>query len=67
MRTCKYSCSWEALGEIAKSATYDRYDDMMRSFAEMVRGEKENPWTYDYELKLYKTLLKACGVKTERK
>jgi hypothetical protein len=39
---------------------YDRYDDMMRNFAEMVRG-KENPYTYDYELNLHKLILRACG------
>ena len=31
----------------------------------MVRGEKENPYTVDYELKLYRTMLKACGVDVE--
>lgn len=41
----------------------DRYDGMMRSFAQMVRGEKENPYSYDYELELYKTILKCCGQK----
>lgn len=40
----------------------NRYDSMMRSFGKMVVGEKENPWNYDYELKLYKTLLKACDI-----
>jgi hypothetical protein len=33
---------------------------MMRNFAEMVCG-KENPYTYDYELNLYKLILRACG------
>ena len=45
-----------------QSIAVDRYDSMIRSFAEMVRDEKENPWNYDYELELYKTVLKACGV-----
>lgn len=39
----------------------DRYENMMRSFGEMVLGKKENPWSYDYELELYKTIMKACG------
>ena len=43
------------------SEAYDRYDAMLLSFAEMARGEKENPWGYDYELMLYKCILKACG------
>lgn len=65
MRICKNSDRWDSLGEITKSDSYDRYDDMMASFAAMVRREKENPWGYDYELLLYKTLLKCCGVETD--
>ena len=38
---------------------------MMASFAAMVRGEKENPYTLDYELALYKLVLECCGVKDE--
>jgi len=53
----------EDMGEKSKSEPYDRYDTMMLSFAEMVRGEKKNPWSYNYELELYKTILKSCGVK----
>ena len=45
------------------SETFDRYTDMLTSFAAMVRGEKQNPYTLDYELELYKTVLKACGEK----
>ena len=41
---------------------FDRYDGMMAAFASYVRGDKENPYTYDYELMLYKTVLRACGV-----
>jgi len=28
----------------------------------MVRGEKENPYTYEYERKLHKLILKTCGM-----
>jgi len=35
---------------------------MMSSFAQYVRGEKTNPYTLDYELNLYKNILKCCGV-----
>lgn len=48
-------------GESTTSELFDRYSGMMTAFAAMVRGEKENPYTYDYELMLYKTVLKACG------
>jgi len=44
------------------SPVFQRYDIMMESFAKMVRGEIQNPYSYDYELDLYKTLLKCCGV-----
>ena len=53
---------WFDKGITCDSAVHDRYDPMLKSFAEMVRGEKENPWSYDYELELYKSILKACGV-----
>jgi hypothetical protein len=45
------------------SIPFQRYEDMLLSFADMVRGEKENPYTLDYELELFKTILKCCGVK----
>jgi len=42
------------------SEAYDRYDAMMASFAAMARGEKDNPWSYDYEWMLYQCILKSC-------
>ncbi len=39
---------------------YGRYDAMMRDFHSFVTGEKENPFTYEYELALQKTLLEIC-------
>ena len=39
-----------------------RYDKMMRSFAAYVNGERENPYTYDYELTLFRTVMKCCGL-----
>ena len=55
------SNNWHDAGVAGKSDNIDRYDKMMTSFAAMVRGEMENPYTCDYELELYKTVLKACG------
>ena len=46
----------------AESEHFGRYDAMMRAFAAMVRGEKQNPYTYDYELQLFRLILKCCGV-----
>ena len=51
---------WNKPWECTKTELYDRYDNMMRNFAEIVRG-KENPYSYDYELNLYKLVLRACG------
>ncbi len=48
------------------SEVFDRYEDMVSSFAAMVRGEKENPYTLDYELELFKTVLKCCGMNENR-
>lgn len=53
--------NWGDMGNTIQSNVYDRYDDMMASFAAMVRGDKENQWGADYELELYETVLKACG------
>ena len=38
-----------------------RYDEMMLDFAAMVRGEKENPYGYDYEYELQKLVLESCA------
>ena len=46
---------------IAESEPFDRYISMMNAFAEMVRGEKENPFTLEYERTLHRTLLACCG------
>lgn len=45
-----------------KSENYHRYEAMLFAFAAMVRGEKENPYTLDYELELFRTILKCCGM-----
>lgn len=45
-----------------KSQTFQRYEAMLFAFAEMVRGERKNPYTLDYELDLFKTVLKCCGI-----
>ena len=45
-----------------QSEEFDRYETMLLSFAEMVRGEKQNPYTYEYEKLLHHTVLLACGV-----
>lgn len=53
---------WFSKGQTQRSGAYDRYNAMMTAFARMACGEMENPYTYDYELTVYKTLLRCCGV-----
>lgn len=52
--------AWHEPWTISQSEIVERYNGMMQNFAELVRG-KENPYSYDYELCLYKLILKACG------
>lgn len=53
---------WLSQGVKSRSENYDRYDPMMASFARIIRGEAENPVSPDYELELYRTVLKCCGI-----
>ena len=55
------SNDWHNMGEKERTE-FDRYETMLRSFASIIKGEKENPYTLDYELNLYKTILKCCGM-----
>lgn len=55
------SSNWSDMGKSVNSQPFNRYDGMMYAFAQYVNGEKENPYTLDYELELYKTVLEACG------
>ena len=61
IRTVGTTDDWYADGEKTQSPLYARYDNMMRAFAQMVRGERKNPYGYDYEALLYRTVLKCCG------
>ena len=62
-RTVCTSPKWHEWGETDKSPVINRYDAMIASFAQMVRDEKVNEYTLDYELELFKTVLESCGVK----
>lgn len=52
---------WVSHGDVERTEQYDRYDAMMASFAAMVRGEKENPCSYEYERELHNLVLQCCG------
>ncbi len=53
---------WLEFGTKTKTEIFGRYDAMMSAFAEFVIGKRQNPNTPDYELMLYKTVLKCCGI-----
>ena len=48
--------------EHTRSEDFQRYEDMLLSFGEMVRMEKENPYTLEYELSLFRTLMQCCNI-----
>lgn len=50
--------------QIWESDYYDRYDAMMKEFASIVLGENNNPYSYDYELKLFRSIMYCCGINT---
>ena len=52
---------WGHPGVSSTSEPFDRYNAMLTHFARCVRGEIENEFTPDYELRLYKLLLQCCG------
>ncbi len=53
--------AWGDRGNSSETAPFQRYDGMLRAFGAMVLGEKENPFTPEYELKLYRILSECCG------
>ena len=61
-KTERFESGWNNEGKIFDSPSVDRYDEMMKSFGKMCMGLYENPWSYDYELKLFEILLKSCSV-----
>ncbi len=52
---------WNYRGDYCETEPVNRYDPMMAAFAAMARGEKKNPYSYEYEVQLHKILLEACG------
>jgi len=56
---------WCDSSEKIDSGCFDRYDNMMLDFAKLARGEKKNEFTPDYELRLFKAILKCCGMQAE--
>lgn len=61
MREVHSPAGWFADAPFKRSALYNRYDTMMANFANRIRKDTVTPYTPDYELNLYKLILKACG------
>lgn len=62
-----FSKNWRDSGKFYQTEPHDRYIPMMDAFAAMVRGEIENPYTYEYEARLHRILMRACGVDIDYK
>lgn len=52
--------SWGNMGEHGKTPIFNRYDGMMAAFHSYIKKNK-NPYSLEYELELFKTILKTCG------
>ena len=53
---------WNAAGLSSHYGLFRRYDQMLLDFYDYIIGEKENPYTYEYESKLHQLVLKSCGL-----
>lgn len=51
--------------EHSRSEDFQRYEAMLLAFGQMVRGEKENPYTTEYELSLFRVLMQCCGMESD--
>ncbi len=54
--------NWSARGERIVYGPCNRYDDMMRAFAEAALGRGPCPVDYEYEEKLHRAVLKSSGI-----
>lgn len=61
VRLCRSGKGWHDDGEHSVTAAVDRYEAMMTGFADMIDGAYENPYTLEYEARLHRVLLAACG------
>ncbi len=52
---------WADGGRMIETEPYERYDPGLLHFARLVRGEAEMQTTYEYEIELFRTIVRACG------
>ncbi len=67
MKEFTHDYSWRDGGSCHHLEPTHRYKGMMQHFASLVRGEKENPYTPEYEARLHRMILCACGEKVDYK
>ena len=61
-------CQWQdSKHEVFPGHMKGRYDEMMLEFAACIRGEKQNPYTYEYEAQLQRLVLAASGYDVDYK
>lgn len=56
---------WYDGGARGTTARFDRYEAMMRAFAQIVRGTRENEYSYEYERQLFRLVMRCCGQEKE--
>ena len=53
---------WAARGEKRTFGPFDRYNEMLADFARAVRGEPNQVISPEEERRVYRAVMKACGV-----
>lgn len=53
---------WSDMGKTEITDVFSRYGDMLIDFAKIIRGQKENPFSYKYEIEMHRMFLKSCGI-----
>lgn len=57
------SLNWAYRGDKIHFKPFDRYNEMLIEFADIINGKKQNPYSYEYEKLVHNVLLNACGIK----
>lgn len=53
--------AFDQRSQLTQYPPFGRYDDMMRDFARIVRGEKPNDFSLDHEQRVFHLLTQICG------
>ena len=59
--------SWGDKGECVISEVFDRYEELLLTFAEMVRGDRSYTVDLETEATVHRCLLAACGISCDYK